>query len=66
MAKITISDLAISPVYESFITELDQNIINGIIGGDCDDVKFRKNGKVKRAKGCSSSDLTAILKHNEE
>ncbi|NEO12618.1 MULTISPECIES: hypothetical protein [unclassified Moorena] len=33
MANITISDLAIAPVSESFITELDEHNINGIIGG---------------------------------
>ncbi|NEQ84279.1 MAG: hypothetical protein F6K26_30135 [Moorea sp. SIO2I5] len=49
MAKITISDLAISPVSESFITELDEHNINGIIGGG-DKIKIKIKIKIKKKK----------------
>ncbi|WP_158516945.1 hypothetical protein [Moorena producens] len=49
MANITIYDLAISPVSESFITELDQNIINGILGGGgIKKIKYYPDGTIKK------------------
>ncbi|NEO66290.1 MAG: hypothetical protein F6J98_40275 [Moorea sp. SIO4G2] len=59
MARITISDLAISPVSESFITELDQQIRNGIIGG-CD-AEFRRNGSLKSFTNCSAGELKTLI-----
>ncbi|NEO01135.1 MAG: hypothetical protein F6K50_38695 [Moorea sp. SIO3I7] len=58
MANITIYDLAISPVSESFITELDEHNINGIIGGD--KIKI-KGGKIK-CKGKCCAEIIKILK----
>ncbi|NEO43935.1 MAG: hypothetical protein F6K55_07265 [Moorea sp. SIO4A3] len=59
MANITIYDLAISPVYESFITELDEPIMDGILGGDkikikTDEfkikIKLNEDGSLKKFK----------------
>ncbi|NEO75514.1 hypothetical protein [Moorena sp. SIO4G3] len=59
MANITISNLAISPVSESFITELDEHNINGIIGGD--KIKI-KGGKIIKCKGKCCAEIIKILK----
>ncbi|NEQ05686.1 MAG: hypothetical protein F6K37_06855 [Moorea sp. SIO4E2] len=60
MANITISDLAISPVSESLMTELDEQNINGIIGGRTVTTTVAPNGEVKVVvKECSASRLAA-------
>ncbi|NEP29682.1 hypothetical protein [Moorena sp. SIO3I6] len=63
MANITIYDLAISPVSESFITELDEQIMDGIIGGCKVKIKFNHNSlKVKKLKfkNCTAHQIKAI------
>ncbi|NEO72513.1 hypothetical protein [Moorena sp. SIO3H5] len=59
MANIKISDLAISPVSESFITELDEHNINGIIGGDKIKIKYYPDGTIKKIviKKCRGSSI---------
>ncbi|AOY78892.1 hypothetical protein BJP36_02250 [Moorena producens JHB] len=59
MANVTISDLAISPVSESFITELDEHSMDGILGG-CK-VKYRRNGSIRKIKNCSAAQIKEIL-----
>ncbi|NEP54121.1 MAG: hypothetical protein F6K65_37165 [Moorea sp. SIO3C2] len=59
MANITISDLATSPVCESLITELDEQITNVVIGG-CD-AKFRRNGSLKSFENCTADELKTLL-----
>ncbi|NEO92357.1 MAG: hypothetical protein F6K56_19830 [Moorea sp. SIO3G5] len=60
MANVTISDLAISPVSDSFITELDEQSMNGILGGGCK-VKYRRDGSIRKIKNCSTAQIKEIL-----